>query len=110
MKQLGYGVGQEPVAFQITGVRREQPPTGALAVFNYFVCDNNIVPSVRFNGGPWHDTPSPYTKDCGWRAIDVNIPLSEVRDGANKVEFRAPTGWAVLSNISLILVAAAPVP
>ncbi len=108
--QLGYNVEQKPVSFTITGVYRKQPPTGALMVFNYFVCVNNIVPSVRVNGGAWHDTRSPYTDQCGWRAMDVNIPLSEIRDGSNVVEFKAASGWAVLSNISLILVAGAPVP
>ena len=110
VSQLGYNVEQKPVAFTIPGVYRKQPPTGALMVFNYFVCVNNIVPSFRVNGGPWHDTPSPYTDQCGWRSIDVNVPVSEIRDGANAVEFKAATGWAVLTNISLILVAGAAVP
>jgi hypothetical protein len=110
VSQLGYNVEQKPVAFTIPGVYRKQPPTGALMVFNYFVCVNNIVPSFRVNGGPWHDTPSPYTDQCGWRSIDVSVPVSEIRDGANAVEFKAATGWAVLTNISLILVAGAAVP
>ncbi len=109
--QLGYNLEGTNRTFQINGVYRVQAPTGALAVFNYFVCFNNVVPSFRFNGGPWHDTPTPYADDlCGWRAIDVSVPVSEVHDGTNTIEFRAGPSWIVLSNISLILVAGAPVP
>jgi len=68
------------------------------------------VPSFRVNGGPLHATPWPFDPATfSWRTIDVPVPLSEVRDGTNTIEF-APGSEAALSNVNLILIAGSPVP
>ncbi len=110
-RQLGYYITPTPVALQVTGIHRVQTPTGALVVFNYFTVNNGVVPSFRLNGGPWHETPNPFTGVwVGWRTIDVSVPVSEVVDGATTIEFKENVDYAWVSNISIILVAGAPVP
>jgi hypothetical protein len=96
------------VQLTVPGVFRKQPPTGAIVTFNWFPY-TPVVPSFRVNGGPLHVTPWPFDGTTfAWRTIDVPVPLSEVRDGANTIEFGA--SQAVLSNVNLILIAAGPVP
>jgi hypothetical protein len=112
--RLGHHLTAErPLTLRIGGVYRVQPPTAALMTFNWYVTDHDAVPAFRINGGPWHETAYPFEASpywIGWRTIDVPVPVSEVRDGANTVEFKWPSGGTVLSNVSIILVAGAPVP
>jgi hypothetical protein len=106
---LGWMVTSKPLALQTVSVFRRQTPTAALVTFNWNPQDPT-VPSVRLNGGPWHDTPWP-PGDGGtfaWRTIAVSVPVSEVHDGVNTVEFMGND--TVLANVNVILVAGAPVP
>jgi hypothetical protein len=108
---LGYNVESSPVALTINGVYWTQPPTGAIVTFNWFPYDP-IVPSVRINGGAWHDTAWPFDPETyGWRTIAVSIPVAEVQAGTNTIEFKVGSGdEAVVSNVNVILIAGSPVP
>jgi hypothetical protein len=106
--RLGYDL-RPGVALQVHGVYRDQVPTGAIVTFNWFPYRTE-VPSFRVNGGALHETPWPFDPAAfSWRTIDVAVPLSEVRDGTNTIEF-APGSEAALSNVNLILIAGSPVP
>jgi hypothetical protein len=95
--------------FSVPGVTWLQTPTGGQAVFSWFAFDQN-VPSVRVNGGVWHDTVWPFDPVVGTeRTISVPLAVSELHTGTNTIEFKNATG-TVLHNISIIAVAAAPVP
>jgi len=113
---LGYPIySGHNVTLQVTGVFRNQTPTSALVTLNWLGdSTNSVVPSFRVNGGPWHDTPWPFTDGNLYseRTIDVTIPVSETKDGTNTIEFRSldAQGWTVIHNINLILVAGASVP
>jgi hypothetical protein len=110
-RRLGWplGQGQAPVSLTVPGVYRNQTPTGAIVTFNWFPYQRE-VPSFRVNGGPVHSVAWPFDgATFAWRTIDVPVPLSEVRDGTNTIQFGS-TGQAVLSNVNLILIAGAPVP
>jgi len=106
--RLGYDV-RSGTSVQVPGVYRTQTPTSALVTFNWFSY-TAVVPSVRVNGGAWHDTAWPFDPTTfGWRTIAVTIPVAETRDGVNTIEFKSADEVAV-SNIDLILVAASPAP
>jgi hypothetical protein len=106
--RLGYTLTDGPVTLRVLGVYRDQTPTGAIVTFNWFPYDQ-VVPSFRVNGGPLHTTAWPFDPTAfGWRTIDVAIPLAEVQDGTNTIEFSP--AQAVLSNVNLILIAGAAVP
>jgi hypothetical protein len=108
--QLGYDVGAAPVTLSVSGVRRDQTPTGAQVVLNSYSFAT-VTPSISINGGPWIDTPWPYPDGGGtWRSLSIPVPVSQVKDGNNTISLRANTGAIIVANISLILVAAAPVP
>jgi hypothetical protein len=105
---LGYLVNGSG-SFLVNGVYQDQAPTGALVTFNWNQ-GGSVVPSVRVNGGAWHNTAWPYADNEGtWRSIAIPIDLVDVHGGTNTIEFNtgAPT---IISNINLILVAAGPVP
>jgi hypothetical protein len=105
--QLGWKVTSTPLALATVPVYRLQTPTGALVTFNWNP-ELPIVPSFRLNGGPWHDTPWIGGGEFAWRTIGVTVPVSEVRDGVNTIEF-ASISPLVLSNVNVILIAASPV-
>jgi hypothetical protein len=70
-----------------------------------------VIPSISVNGGPWIDTPWPF--DAGtysWRSLSIPVPVEQVRDGTNTIAFRSNDGSTTVANVSLILVAASPVP
>jgi hypothetical protein len=107
--ELGYEASTAPLALEVHGVYWEQTPTGAIVTFNWFPFDV-FVPSVRVNGGPWHDTAWPFDEETfAWRTIAVPIPLSEVHTGTNTIEFRA-SEFVTISNINLIVIAGSGVP
>ena len=56
--------------------------------------------------------PWPEAETYAWRTLDVPIPLAEVRDGTNTIEFFSgqPGSSVVVSNINVILIAGAAVP
>ena len=95
-----------------------QAPTGGLVTFNFFPWDLT-VPSFRIvnsaGTGPWHDTAWPFDPETyAWRTIGVPVPVSEIQDGTNTIEFKSNTqngfDTQAVSNIDLILVAGSPVP
>jgi hypothetical protein len=103
---LGYST---PLTVNVPGVSWYQQPTQAAITFNWFPY-GSAVPSVRLNGGAWHEAawpfdPGPYT----WRTISVNVPLSELRASTNTIDFVSNTSM-VVSNIDIVLTAASPVP
>lgn len=86
-----------------------QTPTAAYVTFDWFAFDT-VVPSVSINGSPFQATVWPFdAATFGWRTIAVPIPLASVHTGANTITLRN-TKEAIVSNINLLLVAAAPVP
>jgi hypothetical protein len=108
---LGYGVGAGSTSVTAPGVTWQQTPTAAYVGLNWFATTPS-VPNVRVNGGPWHSTPWPFAEsEFAWRTIAVPIPMSEVKAGDNTIEFTwGGGGTTAVSNINIILIAAAPVP
>jgi hypothetical protein len=105
---LGYDVeSSQPTVLQVQGVYQLQAPTKALIGFNWFPVGSS-VPSVRVNGGPWHDTAWPQASDTyAWKTIAVDVPVSEIRSGTNTLEFKDTNGTTV-ANVNIILIAASP--
>jgi hypothetical protein len=108
---VGYLVGTGPMTFTVTGVHHDQTPTGAQIVFNYLNVDAT-VPTISLNGNPPITTPHPFAaNDTGlWKTISVPVPLNQTQDGTNTITITSNDSRTILANISLILVAAAPVP
>ena len=106
-RRVGYLVGSG-VTLSVTGVHHVQQPTAALVVFNAWAYVP-INPSISLNGGPWIDTPFVFA-ETGWQSLAVPVPLDQVRDGSNTIAFKSSDGGTVVANISLIIVAGAPVP
>ena len=108
--QLGYVVGTGPVTLDIHGVRTDQAPTAAQVVLNTYSFER-FVPSISINGGPWINTPWPYDEQTySWRSISIPVPVEQVRNGPNTISFKSGHESTTIANVSLILVAAAPVP
>lgn len=105
---LGHQVTASAAAFQTGAVSWDQQPEGAVVGFNWYVLEQ-VVPSVRVNGGEWRATAWPFdTMTYCWRAITVPIPLSDVGQGVQKIELQY-TGTepsTVVSNVSLVLLGA----
>ena len=112
-RALGFLVGPSTIAKLTTvPVYRKQTPTGAIVTFNWWAEVRPIAPSFRLNGGAWHDNPWPYTTESegrGWRTLDVPVPVSEVRDGPNTIEFKSADGQ-IVANVNVIFIAGAAVP
>jgi hypothetical protein len=87
--------------------------TGAAVLFTWNAMDA-LVPSVRVNGGAWHDTPWPGGGQWSWKTIAVPVALSELRTGSNLLEFKtadSTNGAGVgLANVDILLIAAGGVP
>ena len=107
---LGYQVGPAPVTLQVPNVHWVQDPSTVLIGLNWFP-DQPIVPSVSVNGNPAHTVVWPFDPETsGWRTIGIQVPLSEIkRDATNTVTISAGQAM-VVSNVNIILLAAAPVP
>ena len=107
--QLGYTAGPTPLAVKTVPVYRLQTPTSALVTLNWWPY-NQFVPSIRINGGAWHDTAWPFDSETyTWRTIAIPVPVGETIDGPNTIEIKAGEN-VVVANINLILVAGSPVP
>jgi hypothetical protein len=107
--QLGYQIGPNPTALTTLPVYWLQQPTKALVMFNWFA-DDTVVPDVRVNGGPWHNTKWTFDDSTySWRTIAIEVPFDEVHQGPNTLEFRT-TNQITIANIDLALIAASPVP
>ncbi|MEO6627751.1 MAG: hypothetical protein ABIP03_04205 [Aquihabitans sp.] len=103
---LGFGL-LNPVPLTAPGVYWEKVPTTVYLGFNFWN-DQTGVPTFRINGGPWHAMAWPFAGgSSSWRTIAVPVALSEIRTGANSIEFQA-AATAVVSNINIILIDAAP--
>jgi hypothetical protein len=94
------------VTLSVPGVQSVQPPTGALVVFNSYSFDP-ATPSISINGGAFINVPS---VGSDWQSIAVPVPLEQIHDGTNTITFKATGDATVVANISIILVAGAPVP
>ena len=106
----GFFVGNGPITLAVSGVRRDQTPTGALVVLNTYSFAT-VIPSVSINGGPWIDTPWPYdAQTYSWRSLAIPVPLDQIHDGTNTLTFKSGDGSTMITNISIILVNASPVP
>jgi hypothetical protein len=102
---LGYHVGLGSMSFTVTGVHRDQTPTGAIVVLNSY-SSAQVVPSVSVNGNPPIATVWPYdVQTWSWRSVVIPIPVSQVHDGSNTLTFTSTDGSTIVTNVSLILVA-----
>ncbi len=109
-RRVGYSVGSSPVTFSVTGVHHDQPPTGALVVYNAWSMDT-VNPSISLNGGAWIDTPWIFDDEAwGWRSLSLPVDLNQIHDGTNTIAFKSSGNGTVVANISIIIVAGAPVP
>jgi len=106
--RTGYLVGSG-ITLTVPGVFRNQTPTGALVVLNSYSL-GNAVPSISVNGGAWINTPPPDGQTFGRWSLAIPIPLDQVHDGTHTLAFKSTDGTTVVTNISIILVAGAPVP
>jgi hypothetical protein len=109
-RRVGFKIGAGPVTLTTAPVRRDQTPTGAQVVFNTYSF-GQTVPSVSVNGNPPIATawPAGWTT-YSWSSISVPVPLDQVHDGANTITFTSGDASTTIANISIILVAASPVP
>ena len=110
ISRLGHLVGVGPVTLDIGGVRTVQTPTAAQVVLNSYSFEK-YIPSISINGGPWIDTPWPYDDETySWRSLSIPVPVAQVRNGKNTITFKSGHESTTIANVSLILVAGAPVP
>jgi hypothetical protein len=109
-RRAGYQIGSGPVTLTVSGVRRDQTPTGAQVVLNTYSFAET-VPSISINGNPYIDTRWPVGFETnGWFSISIPVPLDQVHDGTNTITFKSGDDSTTIANITLILVAASPVP
>jgi hypothetical protein len=109
-RRVGYTIGTGPVTLTTASVRRDQTPTAAQVVLNTYSFAPT-VPSISINGGPWIDTAWPTGwVTFNWSSISIPVPLDQVHDGPNTITFKSADPSTTVSNISIILVAASPVP
>jgi len=114
---LGWPVAPgAPLRLPVNGVYNVANAQAALLTFNYSPYDN-VTLKYRVNRGAWQTEPWPFgacydqstTPLCGQKTIAVPVPLSDVKDGTNTVEF-ASTGEAAVYNVDIVLRAAAGLP
>ena len=108
---LAYQVEAAATSVTAPGVYWLQTPTKVFVTMNWFPYEA-AVPSVRVNGGAWHDTPWPFDAETfAWRTLAIPIDFADVRPGDNTIEFKfSGSSGTIVSNIDLILIAASPVP
>jgi hypothetical protein len=107
---LGYLVGTGPRSLAVTDVHWDQTPKAAKVVFNAYNFDAPWT-SVSVNGHTpvrldWRSTDASWA----WRSMSIAVPISDVVAGRNTLTFASGSASTTVSNVSLILVAAAPVP
>jgi len=108
---LGWSVSSTPRVLTTVPVYRLQSPTSALVTFNWFPTNAALVPSVRVNDGPLHETAWPFDSTTYvWRTIAVSVPVAEVHDGPNTITLTLGNGETAVANVNIILVAGSPVP
>jgi hypothetical protein len=116
---LGWTIGPTdaaPLSLRVPGVYNIASAQEALLTFNYFTY-NKVTLSYRVNRGRWQTQPWPfgacYTQNstvlCGAKTIAVPVPLTDVKAGANTIQFKS-TDQTAIANVDLILKGAAGVP
>ena len=109
-RRVGFQIGTGPITLTVDRVRRDQTPTGAQVVLNTYSFAAT-VPSISINGNPYIDTPWPAGWNTYvWSSISIPVPLDQVHDGPNTITFKSGDRSTTVANISIILVAASPVP
>jgi hypothetical protein len=96
-------------SFTVSGVNWKQPYDTAKVVLNaYAVADQGGVPvSVSLNG---HAAVSTTIANFHGQARSLKFPSSDVVAGNNTITITSSNRGLIVANVSLILVAAAPVP
>lgn len=109
MVSEGYHVPYGPTTLTVTGVRWDQTPTKAKVVFNRSANgDDPASVDVSINGHPYVSSAVlPSWEDT---STSIEVPVADVVAGTNTLTFKSTNWWTTLGNISLILVAASPVP
>jgi hypothetical protein len=122
---LGWLITSTPVTLTTDPVFERQQPTAAIVTFNSFSNDP-LLPSVSVNGNPAIPNPWPYKESppplmngaegFSLRSYWMSVPLDQVHIGqpgagiSNTLTFTTDGVNAMVANVNLILVAAAPVP
>jgi hypothetical protein len=111
LRNLGWMISESgSVSVTVPGVYNIGAAKAGLLTLNYYTY-KAVTLSYRLNNGPWHDQPWPFGACyadgtlCGSRSIALPVPLSEVRPGANTVQFKSSDVTAI-ANIDLILAGA----
>lgn len=107
----GLRVGTTPTTLTVNGEATVQPPTGAQIVLNQYAYVAETL-SVSVNGNPFIDVPWPYGTAPGFgiKALTIPVPLTQIVNGTNTLVFKSSDNNTMLANVSLIMVAGAPVP
>lgn len=106
---LGYRVDPgATVNLTPTPVSWQQTPTTVYVGLNWWP-EQAAVPSVSVNGGAFQTIPWPGGETFGWRTVAIPVPFSDVHAGANTIAVRwSGSTTTAISNVNLILIAAAP--
>jgi hypothetical protein len=113
LRNLGWMISSDssgPLSVTVPGVYNIADAKGALLTLNFFTY-KPVTLSYRVNNGPWHDQPWLFGACfgggtlCGPKTIALPVPLSEVRPGANTVQFKSTDATAIY-NIDLVLAGA----
>lgn len=103
---LGYDT---PATFTVNGVAPTLTPTGAFVNLNWFALNKNL-PQVSVNGGAYSTMTWPSTWTQTFVERTVAIPITGWVNGTNTIAVKIAGGSTGVSNINLVLIAAAPVP
>jgi hypothetical protein len=105
---VGYLVGNGPRSFNVTGVTWQQPPTFAKIVLN---SSSNYQGQITAVLNDHNEHAQTYTSASQfWDSASFTFPASDAVQGTNKLTFSSGSSATTLTNISLIMVAGAPVP
>jgi hypothetical protein len=93
-----------PLSLDVPGVRSLGSASDARLAFTFYAIDPRPEVSYQLNGSSWHVFPWVFPPDdgVGARTIGIPIPLSELRDGANNVQFKA-SAFTAVHNVDIIL-------
>ena len=108
---LGYFIGNGQSTFNVDNLGTAQTPSAAQVVLNFYSITE--IPQLSVNGNPYIVSDPAQFKDSLqylWRSISIPVPLTQLKPGNNTLTFKSTDGLMVVTNISLIFVAGAPVP
>lgn len=120
MVNIGYPINNGSITWPLPNVTWSQTPTKAKIVFNVYSFDDPNTISVSLNG---HTAVSkvvnghpvgvngngPSNAFNVW-TMAIDLPASDVVQGTNTLKMTATSGSTIVGNVSMILVAGAPVP